>query len=137
MFSRFAGCRDHIPPKESEISDAADVRFGSLADIGASLHDVRFTPKSGHRLTTVEVSGCSNRPDALQLPRRAYSDRPVFPWSVAANADIFWIFFTGDDVYVTTGAADAAALATEMAAIRRATSLLSSLAATRPSGSSS
>ena len=43
----------------------------------------------------------------------------------------------GDDVYVTTDAADAAALATEMAAIRRATSLLSSLAATRPSGSSS
>jgi hypothetical protein len=28
-----------------------DVRFGSLADIAAYPHDVRFTPKSGHRRT--------------------------------------------------------------------------------------
>jgi hypothetical protein len=27
---------------------AADVRFGSKADIKACLRDVRFTPKSGH-----------------------------------------------------------------------------------------
>jgi hypothetical protein len=27
----------------------ANVRFGSEADIGACLHDVRFTPESGHR----------------------------------------------------------------------------------------
>src|SRR6516164_5052835 len=30
-------------------SCAAHVRFGSKADIAASLSDVRFTPKSGHR----------------------------------------------------------------------------------------
>ena len=26
----------------------SDVRFGSLADIGEQIRDVRFTPKSGH-----------------------------------------------------------------------------------------
>ena len=31
-------------------SEAAHVRFGSKADIGASLHDVRFTPESRHQL---------------------------------------------------------------------------------------
>jgi hypothetical protein len=30
-----------------------DVRFGSKADIKARLRDVRFTPKSGHRLGQV------------------------------------------------------------------------------------
>src|SRR5215831_19357230 len=29
--------------------DAANVRFGSKADIGACLRNVRFTPKSGHQ----------------------------------------------------------------------------------------
>src|SRR5262249_61218488 len=29
------------------------VRFGSQADIGASLHNVRFTPKSGHQLSVL------------------------------------------------------------------------------------
>ena len=27
---------------------ASDVRFGSLADIGVRISDVRFTPESGH-----------------------------------------------------------------------------------------
>jgi hypothetical protein len=31
-----------------------DVRFGSKADILASLHDVPFTPKSGHRSVASE-----------------------------------------------------------------------------------
>ncbi|MGA8698698.1 MAG: hypothetical protein WB689_33665 [Xanthobacteraceae bacterium] len=45
MFSRFAGCRrDHIPPKESDISDAADVCFGSKADVTLLNFNVRFTP---------------------------------------------------------------------------------------------
>jgi hypothetical protein len=29
----------------------ADVRFGSKADVGSPLVDVRFTPKSGHQLS--------------------------------------------------------------------------------------
>ena len=46
MFSRFAGCRrDHIPPKESDISDAADVCFGSKADVTLLNFNVRFLPR--------------------------------------------------------------------------------------------
>jgi hypothetical protein len=45
-----ANQRDH--PKnhyiKKIISAAGDVRFGSLADISASLIHVRFTPESGH-----------------------------------------------------------------------------------------
>src|SRR6516165_9897422 len=35
----------------SQQIQVANVRFGSKADIGALLIDVRFTPKSGHRLS--------------------------------------------------------------------------------------
>src|SRR5215469_5490829 len=35
------------------------VRFGSIADIGAGLHDVRFTPNSGHRNSTVRCLLCA------------------------------------------------------------------------------
>jgi len=31
----------------------ANVRYGSKADIGAGLHDVRFTPKSGYHTRLV------------------------------------------------------------------------------------
>ena len=31
-----------------------DVRFGSEADIATSLHDVRYSPESRHRLSAVE-----------------------------------------------------------------------------------
>ena len=33
---------------------AENVRFGSEADIGVGPRDVRFTPKSGHRLRALE-----------------------------------------------------------------------------------
>jgi hypothetical protein len=36
------------------------VRFGSKADIEAALADVRFTPKSGHRLSLSECPLCAN-----------------------------------------------------------------------------
>ena len=35
-------------------SETPNVRFGSKADIGASLRDVRFTPKSGHATTSTK-----------------------------------------------------------------------------------
>jgi hypothetical protein len=39
---------------------APDFRFGSKADMGLSLIDVRFTPKSGHCSTPVECPLCAN-----------------------------------------------------------------------------
>src|SRR5262249_48641614 len=38
---------------------AANVRFGSKADIEACLRDVRFTPKSGHRNSVAECPLCA------------------------------------------------------------------------------
>ncbi len=35
--------------------DWADVRFGSKADIGGSVRNVRFTPESGHRIEGVSA----------------------------------------------------------------------------------
>ena len=32
-----------------------DFRYGSLADIGARIRDVRFTPKSGHAQRGINV----------------------------------------------------------------------------------
>jgi hypothetical protein len=40
-------------------SRTADVRFGSKADIGAGATDVRFTPKSGHRLSALGRPLCA------------------------------------------------------------------------------
>jgi hypothetical protein len=40
-------------------SRAADVRFGSIADIGKGAIDVRFTPQSRHRLGEQRVSGAA------------------------------------------------------------------------------
>src|SRR5262249_40309565 len=34
-------------------------RFGSKTDMAASLHDVRFTPESGHRNSVVECPLCA------------------------------------------------------------------------------
>jgi hypothetical protein len=46
------GANDHsagLFDRQSKSGDQfGQVRFGSKADIGASLIDVRFTPKSGH-----------------------------------------------------------------------------------------
>src|SRR5262245_1957287 len=42
-------CKPHLKGYET----AGDVRFGSKADIGASLLDVRFTPKSGQSLNAI------------------------------------------------------------------------------------
>jgi len=33
-----------------------NVRFGSLADIGVEISDVRFTPESGHLIVGINVS---------------------------------------------------------------------------------
>jgi hypothetical protein len=38
------------------IAIRVNVRFGSKADIGASVKDVRFTPKSGHEGSTEALS---------------------------------------------------------------------------------
>src|SRR6516165_4786422 len=46
------GFRDQFAPQQPEF---VHVRFGSKADIKACPRDVRFTPKSGHRLS---LSGC-------------------------------------------------------------------------------
>ena len=55
-FFKFAGCRrDYIPPKESDISDAADVCFRSKADVTLLNFDVRFPPKADIHPTR---SGC-------------------------------------------------------------------------------
>ena len=42
-----------------ELVRGIDVRFGSKADIGARLRDVRFTPKSGHWNSVVECPLCA------------------------------------------------------------------------------
>ena len=46
------GDGNHRSPKRILLPGSAaiqvNVRFGSLADIGARIRDVRFTPKSGH-----------------------------------------------------------------------------------------
>jgi hypothetical protein len=44
-----------VLPSALQQSQAPNVRFGSKADIAAHSSNVRFTPKSGHRLS---ASGC-------------------------------------------------------------------------------
>src|SRR4029077_4735849 len=39
---------------------AANVRYGSKADIGDNSGDVRFTPKSGHSAARLECRLCAN-----------------------------------------------------------------------------
>ncbi len=53
-------------------SDArSNVRFGSKADIGASVTDVRFTPESGHSLECTPWGGqLGDRELAAALQRR-------------------------------------------------------------------
>jgi hypothetical protein len=47
-----------------------NVRFGSKADIGASVKDVRFTPKSGHQLSN--ASSIASASSALAYNPAAY-----------------------------------------------------------------
>src|SRR5262249_2859539 len=56
-------------PTVIQQSSEPNVRFGSITDIEASWGNVRFTPKSGHRLS---LSGCllcakSGHPDPLRF----------------------------------------------------------------------
>ena len=46
----------------------ADVRFGSLADIGVRPRHVRFTPKSGHCIAPQRMSAmCQKRTSAVSF----------------------------------------------------------------------
>ena len=51
-------------PAETHLQTVSgDVRFGSLADIGERIRDVRFTPKSGHAQRPASMSAlCQWRP---------------------------------------------------------------------------
>src|SRR6516162_7695297 len=58
-------------PCASQRRPAADVRFGSKADIGEGAIDVRFTPKSGHRNSVAKCPLCAkSRHSALRKERR-------------------------------------------------------------------
>ena len=50
--------------------EALDFRFGSKADIEATPSDVRFTPKSGHRLRPSGCPRCANSRHAGGSNRR-------------------------------------------------------------------
>jgi hypothetical protein len=66
-----AGCREYrqrgFATGETEFrgqfarqqSQAADVRFGSKADIGLPVIDVRYSPKSGHQLSALGCPLCA------------------------------------------------------------------------------
>src|SRR5262249_1570715 len=60
------GFRGQFAQRQSE---TAHVRFGSKADIAASPTNVRFTPKSGHRLKEPECLLCANstRENGIEL----------------------------------------------------------------------
>jgi hypothetical protein len=45
--------------RASQQKRPTNVRFGSKADMTSLIHDVRFTPKSGHRRTTAECPLCA------------------------------------------------------------------------------
>jgi hypothetical protein len=54
-----------LPPQQAQEKPCSvelldDVRFGSKADMGLSLIDVRFTPKSGHRSARWQCPLCAN-----------------------------------------------------------------------------
>jgi hypothetical protein len=51
------GFRERFAPRQSR---AADVRFGSKADVHPAWGVVRFTPNSGHRNSVVECPLCAN-----------------------------------------------------------------------------
>ena len=77
-------CHKRLPPNSGEgivafqtnISGRLpDVRFGSLADIGGSNCDVRFTPESGHCLRVYEYTpSADNRNE--RLPVRLHPPSP-------------------------------------------------------------
>ena len=65
----------------------AHIRFGSKADIQRRPSDVRFTPKSGHRLS-VSACPCQKRTHALQQNLRyslALSGREQLRWNFEAE----------------------------------------------------
>ena len=71
--------RTDIPSFCTRFTDP-NVRFGSLADIGVGLSDVRFTPETGHaqprhtRLLSAKSGSPLRYPSARKRPiRRAYS----------------------------------------------------------------
>jgi hypothetical protein len=48
-----------LRPQNSRKPSPANVRFGSKADMGAWLIDVRFTPESRHRRSALECPLCA------------------------------------------------------------------------------
>jgi hypothetical protein len=74
-WTRLTGCVDRTSPRDVVHLISwlhADVRFGSLADIGQPIRDVRFAPESGHvqRRTRCLLCAISRLVMAVFYPQR-------------------------------------------------------------------
>ena len=72
-------------------SRSVDVRFGSLADIGQPIRDVRFTPESGHvqrrnRCLLCAISG--HYGNAVERAEEAEANSPAVAASVSAREQL-------------------------------------------------
>jgi hypothetical protein len=70
-----------------------NVRFGSKADMGACVRDVRFTPKSGHKIQSAACppsqSTLSPHPQTLSPPPPTPLDSRR-PFQMPGGADVRW-----------------------------------------------
>jgi len=66
--------------REVPVLKPADVRFGSKADIEAPSPDVRFTPKSGHRETTLGCPLCARSGHDTEMVDNLFSVSQIRRW---------------------------------------------------------
>jgi hypothetical protein len=82
IIARVDGLRPGVSPL---VSLAANVRFGSLADIVAAVPNVRFTPKSGRGAFNEYTPFC-NGPDEVKSPSDRHAAELTLLSVVSAEA---------------------------------------------------